>query len=218
MAAQLATAAREDNIERSRQQLDASQFNVNAGLNNAQFGAGQDLAYAGLNANNALSLGQLNTQRALGAQELNNNAAFNFAGLNSQNTLQSQQLNNQNRLAYDTLNTGNKIQLTEGAANRQVQAAGLMPGLQRSAYDSMLMQQQLMDPLQQNRQKAAQAEYSEFLRTLPENSPWLSTAMALAGLDPNAIATKNITALDWMGAAGGAAGGAGMGLAALMAI
>lgn len=218
MSAQLATAAREDNIERSRQQLDAQQFNVNAGLNNAQFGAGQDLSYAGLNAQNALGLGQLNTQRALGAQELNNNAMYNFANLNSQNTLGAKQLNNQSQLAYDSMNAQNRIGVAENAMSRQVQGAAMMPQMSRSVYDNALLQQQTLDPLQQNRTKAAQAQFSEFLRQQPENSPWLSVAMSLAGLDPNAIATKNITALDWMGASGGAAGGAGAMIGALAGI
>jgi hypothetical protein len=218
MSAQLATAAREDNIERSRQQLDAQQFNVNAGLNNAQFGSAQDLAYAGLNSQNALALGQLNTDRSLGAAQLNSQNMYNFANLNSQNTLASHDMNIRNQLGYDQMNSQNRIGVAENAMNRQIQAGALMPQMSRSVYDNALLQQQVLDPLQANRSKAAQAQYSEFLRSSPENSPWLSTAMALAGLDPNAIATKNITALDWMGAGGGAASGAGMGIAALMAM
>lgn len=220
MAAQLSSAVRQDNIERSQQDLQAGEFNVNSGLNNAQFRSGQDLQYAGLNSQNQLALNQqnaglmtdaahlnsansqyfagLNSQRELAGADLNSqnvntmNAlrsqnALGFGQLNSDNALKAYGLNSQNKYNYDTFNTNTSMALGENALNRRLQAAALQGQSAMLPFQELQAQQELLNPLQSQRNAGVAASYNEFQRTSLENSPWLKYGLSLAGLNPNTI-------------------------------
>lgn len=174
MASQLSGAVRQDQIEKSQQDLSAQQFNVNSGMQNAQFGAGQNLDYAKMNSVNQ--------------QFLNS--------LNSQNTLQATNLNNQNRLAYDSLNTNTNVQLGENTRQNQLQAATEAGQLNQAPYQTALMGEQLLNPLQSYNNANAQNQYSQWLNSQPYNNPYLKLAMGVAGLNPNTVVSQNPTAMQ----------------------
>lgn len=184
MAAQLSSAVRQDQIEKSQQDLNAQQFNVNSGMQNAQFGAGQNLDYSKLNSANTQFLDQLN----------------------SQNQLQAGALNNQTRLAYDTLNTNTGVQLGENARQNQLQAALAAQGLTQGVYQNALMGEQLAQPLQQYRQQGVQDAYAQWQNAQPYNNPWIKLGLGVAGLNPDTIATQNPTGFQQAGQALGLLG------------
>lgn len=229
MAAQLSGAVRQDNIERSQQDLQAGEFNVNSGLNNAQFKSGQDLQYAQLNNQNSQYYSGLNSSRELAGADLNSqnlntsNAlksqnALNFGQLNSDNALKSFGLNSQNKYNYDTFNTNTSMALGENALNRRLQAAALQGQSAMLPFQELQAQQQLLNPLQSQRNAGTAASYQEFQRTALENSPWLKYGLSIAGLNPNTIVQQqpNYLSAGLAGAGIGASvlGGLGTGAAA----
>lgn len=121
--AQLASAARQDAIERSQQDLTAQQFNVGTATQNAQFGAGQQLSYDTMNKQAALNLAGLNTNAALQAGGMNQQAAQAAAALNSQNQLATNQLNAQDLLQAFGLNSQNALNFGTLNSNNALQAA-----------------------------------------------------------------------------------------------
>lgn len=189
MSAQLSSAVRQDEIERSQQNLASQQFNVQSGMANAQFGAGQDLQYAGLNNEAILQMNQLNSGRELAGANLNSQNALNFGSLNSQNAFNAASLNNSAKQNYDFFNTQTKVGLAENAANRRLSSASLVQDISSQPYKNAAQGMQLLAPLQNWREQNVAANYNEFMRTLPENSPWIKLALGIAGQDPNAIAT-----------------------------
>ncbi len=182
------------------QNLTAQQLNQSAGLQNAQFGAGQQTDYAKINAANA--------------QFLNS--------LNSQNRLQQQSLNNQNKLSYDTLNTQTNVGLGENARANQMQAATQAMQFNQAPYQTALMGEQLLNPLQSYNNAAAQNAYTQWQNQQPYNSPYTQLALQIAGVNSQPYIQQNPTAmqqaLQGIGIAGagasllGGLGGAGAGV------
>lgn len=102
-----------------------------------------------------------------------------------------------------------EAQLAESAANRQVQGVQLgaqqsmLPATRASAFS------QALAPYQAYQQGLADTKYEEFLRTQPENSPWLQRGMEYIGTSMTSPYTPgaNPWATLGMNAAGSLAGG-----------
>lgn len=129
-------------------------------------------------------------------------------GINAQSYNQAQALNSANQ---------------NSALARQLQASQLASGL--AGQQSMLPLQQaaaigtLLEPFQQNKAQQSQANYQDFLRTTPENSPWTQLALGLISQQQKALynppnpLSQGIGNLGGLLALGGlATGGLGGGL------
>lgn len=219
---QLATAARQDNIERSQQQLAAQEFNQQTGLQNAQFGAGQQLNYDTLNKQTALGVGQTNMQGALAAHEANTQG--NLAGatlkaqlqqamaqMNQQKDITVGQSNQQNAYAYNALNSQNQIGLAENAANRQLQSVNVQQGVQNQPLQRMLAALGGGTQLNAVGQGNLDRNYAEFQRTAPENNPWIRTLLGFTGQDPNAVVSPSSMSQISQGVSAGAGALTGLG-------
>jgi hypothetical protein len=217
MAAQLSTAARQDNIEKSQQDLAAQQFNVNAGMQNAQFGSGQNLQAQQLNQAAGLNNAQFGAGQNLAYAGLNSQNQLALDAQNSSNMLNSANINNQQRLQYDTLNTNANINLGENARANQMQSAMLAQEVGAQPYNNALAGQQLLAPLQNYNNANAQAQYSQWSNAQAYNNPWLKLAMGVSGLNPQSYVQQNPTAFQTAGQALGL-GAAGMSLASAAGI
>lgn len=71
--------------------------------------------------------------------------------------------------------------LAESAANRQIQGVGLAQQLANQPLNAAGQIAQLYYPFQQRADQGAQLNYQNFLRTTPENSPWLAQAQQYLG-------------------------------------
>lgn len=218
MSAQLSNAVRQDQIEKSQQDLSAQQFNTQTGIQNAQFGSAQNFQAQGLNQAAGLNSAQFGAGQNLDYAKMNSANQQMLDQLNSQNRLQATGLNNQNRLAYDSLNTNTNVQLGENARQNQMQAATMAQQFNQAPYQTALMGEQLLNPLQSYNNANAQNQYAQWQMQQPYNSPYIGLALQAAGLNPNTIAKANPTAmqqaLQGLGIAGAGAsllGGLGTG-------
>jgi hypothetical protein len=120
-AAELSRAVREDEIERSQQNLNAQQFNVGTQTQNAQFGGelqqGYDLAnmqralqIAGMNQQGQQFQHSANTAGAFNQSQLLNNLIMQSGQLNNQNNFQAAGINNQAQQFAQNLNSQNALQ------------------------------------------------------------------------------------------------------------
>ena len=66
-------------------------------------------------------------------------------------------------------------------AQRSLQIPGLLQQLQQMPYQNLGMQQQFLAPYQAHEQNLAGAEYQEWQRQQPQNSPYLQMALAFLG-------------------------------------
>lgn len=146
-------------------------------------------------------------------------------GFAQQRALSDLQGNEANQLAQAQMgNQQLSAQLAESAANRQLQAVGLANQQQNQPLLSAAAIEQLLGPFQQNAQAQNTAQYNEFLRTQPYNSPlipqtqqYINTNTLAAYQQPNnnGLIGSGIGAL--LGLLGGPLGvGLGAGLGGLL--
>jgi hypothetical protein len=202
MNAQLADAVRQDEQLRANLDLNAQQFNVNAGMQNASIGADDKYRAALANSQNQLSTNQLNSQNILNTNQLNSSNALQsqMANLQSQlgtNTLNSQNqlqvgvnnlqsrlqtnsLNSQNQLAQFQANSGMqlaydqlKAQLTDSAAARQIQGVGMQQQMINNNLARMAQGVQIGAPQQELRNQLVSNSYADAQRMAKENNPYV---------------------------------------------
>jgi hypothetical protein len=99
-------------------------------------------------------------------------------------------------------------QLADNAASRQVQGVSLANQFAQQPFQNALALSSaslpILGAMQNNSQQQAQAQYQEFLRTLPENSPWTNIGLSFIAQPQQAFyQNQNVGALG-----GGLLGGA----------
>lgn len=104
------------------------------------------------------------------------------------------------RMNLNQMNAG----YTDAAQNRMMSAIGLQSSLANQPLQQAGMISSLLQPWQQRQDLGAQAQYQEFLRTAPENSPYLQQALQFMGQQH----TAQYTQPGWGGIAAGVLGGA----------
>jgi len=97
-------------------------------------------------------------------------------------------------------------QLADSAANRQMQGVGLANQQANQPLLNAAALAQALAPFQQNAQNQLGAQYQEFLRTRPENSPYYNIGLGLTSQNQMGLYQKPANPLM------GALGGLGLGL------
>jgi len=98
---------------------------------------------------------------------------------------------------------------TEAAAARRMPAAGAITGLPGAEFD---IYASAAERFRQAQQQGLTAQYGEFMRTTPEQSPWLQQAQQFLGtpMTENIVYPREPGALEqFLGAAAGTAGAYG---------
>lgn len=100
-------------------------------------------------------------------------------------SVSAQQQYAQANLQQNSLAEQINSQSAENAANRRFQAAPMYNQfLQQQTYQPFQQSGAIssaLQPFQQNLFQQSQAKYNDFLRTAPENNPWIKQALGLIG-------------------------------------
>lgn len=143
------------------------------------------------------NVGAFSSRQGQATQQSLSDLQSNLTGQLGQFQLSNQQQNNQ-------LNA----QLAENAQQRSMQALQAYGQQQMSFANQPLLAagafQQVLGSLQQRQDQEAQAKYQDFLRTTPENSPWLNQMQAYTGQQQQAsVQQPNYLGSAIQGAGGG---------------
>lgn len=79
-----------------------------------------------------------------------------------------------------------RAQLADSAANRRVQGVQLAQQQTAAPLTHATLMEQALAPFQQNKQATATANYNEWVRTRPENNPYMQLALSYIGQSQNA--------------------------------
>jgi hypothetical protein len=119
--------------------------------------------------------------------------------------LQANLVTGRSNLAYQDQALG--AQLSESAANRQLQGIGQAQALAMAPLQATGQYMSLLQPFQQNLQSQANASYQQFQRMSPENNPYYSLLFQLGGLNQGIPYGQNTWTPNPGAAVGGALGG-----------